>query len=156
MNYLSWIYIFPLFILFKGVTGSSPISKISFHDIFSKDVYVSLPYGANEILINDIYPNEEISINDHITKVDDIQIYSGDMQELMSIVGAERVLAVIDDDIDRNGGKKLLGFVKLTTFIPNTITLKRNIPCLSNDACLGRCGVCENGACVSILVRIRS
>ena len=143
------------------------------------DQAIYLTTTANEEIVVtslDATTNRHLQPLDYLTHVNGIKILSGGLAEFLRNGEKEAVIPVIDDADEKEGGNRLLGFVKLTPFTATTgaadkadIQYRRGDivydnsetvfvsgigatagggSCLTSRDCFFHNGTCVNGACL--------
>ena len=113
------IYAFLLVIWIASIQAATVPTYGNFAVERLLDQAIYLTTTANEEIVVtslDVSTNRHLQPLDYLTHVNGIKILSGGLAEFLRNGEKEAIIPVIDDADEKEGGNRLLGFVKLTPF----------------------------------------
>ena len=122
---------YPIIVAAQPETANSDESEtaryfsVPMHEVLRNDVFLkTTDYG--EIAIAYADRSSDFKPNDYLTHADGIRFLTGiTLQDFMKSGEREVIVPVIDDDAEKNGGSKLLGFVLIQPITPRKVSARR-------------------------------
>ena len=94
------------------------------HEVSQYPVYLGLsPLG--EIVVTYTGKGSDLRPDDYITHSDDVKILSGSLASFLASGDREAILPIVDDEDNKFGGSKLLGFVMIQSILPRKLQSRR-------------------------------
>lgn len=155
-------------ILLSGICKANPnYIESPTHELLKSEAYISVTKN-NEFVVTHISGTGlNLMPDDYILRTDKKRMLSGSLQQFMESSEKEAVVPVVDNEDEKNGGFRLLGFVIVRQYLPRSIHFRRGEigpfsaietttvsmvqgggPCITSRDCFNAtAGSCVQGSC---------